>query len=169
MAIGKAELFAFLAQMDIAVKTVEHEPLFTVAQSQALRGQIPGGHTKNLFLKDKKDNYFLLTVDEEAEIDLKQIHKAIGAASRVSFGKAEAMESLLGVTTGAVTAFGVINDKAGAVRFFIDESLLSHEVINCHPLVNTATTSIAPADLIRFIEATGHRPNTLNLAAQIAN
>ncbi|MCB1418862.1 MAG: YbaK/EbsC family protein [Zhengella sp.] len=169
MAIGKAELFAFLAQMDIAVKTVEHEPLFTVAQSQALRGQIPGGHTKNLFLKDKKDNYFLLTVDEEAEIDLKQIHKAIGAASRVSFGKAEAMESLLGVTPGAVTAFGVINDKAGAVRFFIDESLLSHEVINCHPLVNTATTSIAPADLIRFIEATGHRPNTLNLAAQIAN
>ena len=169
MAIGKAELFAFLAQMDIAVKTVEHEPLFTVAQSQALRGQIPGGHTKNLFLKDKKDNYFLLTVDEEAEIDLKQIHKAIGAASRVSFGKAEAMESLLGVTPGAVTAFGVINDKAGAVRFFIDESLLGHEVINCHPLVNTATTSIAPADLIRFIEATGHRPNTLNLAAQIAN
>lgn len=169
MAIGKAELFAFLAQMDIAVKTVEHEPLFTVAQSQALRGQIPGGHTKNLFLKDKKDNYFLLTVDEEAEIDLKQIHKAIGAASRVSFGKAEAMESLLGVTPGAVTAFGVINDKAGAVRFFIDESLLSHEVINCHPLVNTATTSIAPADLMRFIEATGHRPNTLNLAAQIAN
>ena len=169
MAIGKAELFAFLAQMDIAVKTVEHEPLFTVAQSQALRGQIPGGHTKNLFLKDKKENYFLLTVDEEAEIDLKQIHKAIGAASRVSFGKAEAMESLLGVTPGAVTAFGVINDKAGAVRFFIDESLLSHEVINCHPLVNTATTSIAPADLIRFIEATGHRPNTLNLAAQIAN
>ena len=169
MAIGKAELFAFLAQMDIAVKTVEHEPLFTVAQSQALRGQIPGGHTKNLFLKDKKDNYFLLTVDEEAEIDLKLIHKVIGAASRVSFGKAEAMESLLGVTPGAVTAFGVINDKAGAVRFFIDESLLSHEVINCHPLVNTATTSIAPADLIRFIEATGHRPNTLNLAAQIAN
>ena len=79
------------------------------------------------------------------------------------------MDALLGVTPGAVTAFGVINDKAGAVRFFIDESLLSHEVINCHPLVNTATTSIAPADLMRFIEATGHRPNTLNLAAQIAN
>ncbi|MAW89069.1 MAG: DNA-binding protein [Phyllobacteriaceae bacterium] len=168
MAKGEADLLAFLAELGIPVKTVTHEPLFTVAQSQALRGQIPGGHTKNLFLKDKKDNYFLLTVDEEADVDLKQIHKVIGAASRVSFGKAEAMEALLGVSPGAVTAFGVINDDKGVVRIYIDESLLDHPVVNCHPLVNTATTSIAPADLLRFIEATGHRPHILNLAEQIA-
>ncbi|PHP68605.1 DNA-binding protein [Zhengella mangrovi] len=169
MMIGPDGLYAFLEKHDIPVTTVEHDPLFTVAQSQALRGQIPGGHTKNLFLKDKKDNYFLLTVEEEAVVDLKRIHQQIGAASRVSFGKPEAMEALLGVTPGAVTAFGVINDAAGKVSIFIDSTLMDHDVVNCHPLVNTATSSIAPADLVRFIEATGHRANILNLGEQIAN
>ncbi|TIO51673.1 MAG: prolyl-tRNA synthetase associated domain-containing protein, partial [Mesorhizobium sp.] len=93
----EAELYAFLADLGISVSTVRHPPLFTVADSQALRGEIPGGHTKNLFLKDKKDNYFLVTVGEEAVVDLKQIHHLIGAASRVSFGKPEMLMELLGV------------------------------------------------------------------------
>ncbi|AZO72688.1 MULTISPECIES: prolyl-tRNA synthetase associated domain-containing protein [unclassified Mesorhizobium] len=152
----EAELYAFLADLGISVSTVRHPPLFTVADSQALRGEIPGGHTKNLFLKDKKDNFFLVTVGEEAEVDLKQIHHLIGAAGRVSFGKPEMLMELLGVIPGAVTVFGLINDTAGRVKVFLDQELMSHEVINGHPLTNEATTTIAAADLVRFVEATGH-------------
>ncbi|RUU13043.1 prolyl-tRNA synthetase associated domain-containing protein [Mesorhizobium sp. USDA-HM6] len=152
----EAELYAFLADLGISVSTVRHPPLFTVADSQALRGEIPGGHTKNLFLKDKKDNFFLVTVGEEAEVDLKQIHHLIGAAGRVSFGKPEMLMELLGVIPGAVTVFGLINDTAGRVKVVLDQELMSHDVINGHPLTNEATTTIAAADLVRFVEATGH-------------
>jgi len=160
----EAELNAFLADLGISVTTVRHPPLFTVADSQALRGEIPGGHTKNLFLKDKKDNYFLVTVGEEAVVDLKQIHQLIGAASRVSFGKPEMLMELLGVIPGAVTVFGLINDPAGRVKVVLDQELMSHDVINGHPLTNEATTAIAAADLIRFVEATGHDPVILKVS-----
>jgi Ala-tRNA(Pro) deacylase len=160
-----AELFAFLKELGIEVSTVSHPPLFTVADSQALRGEIPGGHTKNLFLKDKKANFFLVTLDEDAEVDLKQIHHVIGAASRVSFGKPEALMELLGVIPGAVTAFGLINDKSGTVNFVIDSALLENETINAHPLTNEATTSIAAQDLLRFARATGHEPAILKVSA----
>lgn len=165
MAIDENGLYAFLSDLGIAVETMRHPPLHTVAESQALRGQIPGGHTKNLFLKDKKDQYFLLTVDEEAQVDLKTIHHVIGAASKVSFGKPEALEKLLGVKPGAVTAFGVVNDTEGKVKIILDARLMENSAINCHPLTNEATTTIARDDLIRFIEATGHRAHVLNLAA----
>jgi len=158
------ELFAFLAALDIPVTTVSHPPLFTVADSQALRGEIPGGHTKNLFLKDRKDQYFLLTVEEEATVDLKTIHTLIGAAGRVSFGRPEALMELLGVIPGAVTAFGVINDTEKRVKVFIDQALLEHAVVNAHPLTNEATTSIAAQDLLRFVKATGHDPSILKLS-----
>ena len=160
------ELFAFLQKLGIEVRTVSHPPLFTVADSQALRGEIPGGHTKNLFLKDKKDNFFLVTVEEEAEVDLKQIHHVIGAASRVSFGKPEALMEHLGVIPGAVTAFGLINDEKGAVKFVIDDALMEHETINAHPLSNEATTSIAAEDMLRFARATGHEPAILKVSAR---
>lgn len=159
------QLFAYLDELGIEATTVSHPPLFTVADSQALRGEIAGGHTKNLFLKDKKDNYFLITVDEEAEVDLKQIHHLIGAASRVSFGKPEAMMELLGVAPGSVTAFGLINDENRTVSFVIDEALLAHETINAHPLTNEATTSIKAQDLLSFVRATGHEPRILKVTA----
>src|SRR5882724_7870695 len=92
-----AELFAFLDGLGIEVTTRTHEPLFTVADSQKLRGEIEGAHTKNLFIKDKKDSYFLLTVEEEASVDLKTVHRLIGASGRVSFGRPEALLELLGV------------------------------------------------------------------------
>lgn len=161
----QAQLFDFLADLGIAVKTVSHPPLFTVADSQALRGEIPGGHTKNLFLRDKKDRYFLLTVGEDAEIDLKQIHHIIGASGRVSFGKPDKLLDYLGVTPGAVTAFGIINDTAHQVRIIFDGALMRHDVVNAHPLTNDATTSIAREDLLRFVEATGHEPLILKLSA----
>jgi Ala-tRNA(Pro) deacylase len=158
------DLFAFLAGLGIEVRTVRHPPLFTVADSQALRGEIAGGHTKNLFLKDRKDSYFLVTVEEDATVDLKQIHHLIGASGKVSFGKPEALLDLLGVTPGAVTVFGLINDTAGRVRMVLDVGLMAHDTINAHPLVNDATTSIAGADLIKFVRATGHEPEILKVA-----
>ena len=160
----EAELFAFLADLGIEVSTRRHPPLFTVADSRALRGEIPGAHTKNLFLKDKKDNYFLVTVDEEAAVDLKQIHRLIGAAGRVSFGKPDMLMQLLGVIPGAVTVFGLLNDTQGRVKVVLDAALMRNAVVNAHPLGNEATTSIAAADLLKFIEATGHRPVVLPVA-----
>ncbi|MDQ6434133.1 prolyl-tRNA synthetase associated domain-containing protein [Mesorhizobium sp. LHD-90] len=157
------ELFAFLDSLGISVATKKHPPLYTVADSQALRGEIAGGHTKNLFLKDKKDNFFLVTVDEEATVDLKQIHHLIGAAGRVSFGKPEALMELLGVAPGAVTVFGLINDTQHKVRLVLDESLMRNTTVNGHPLTNEATTSIASADLLRFVRATGHEPAILKV------
>ncbi len=165
MAMTRQELLDYLHGLGIAVTTVEHPPLFTVADSQSLRGEIPGGHTKNLFLKDKKDNFFLVTVGEDAVVDLKQIHSLIGAASRVSFGKPEMLMELLGVIPGAVTVFGVINDTQQRVKLILDEALMRHDVINAHPLTNEATTSISGTDLLKFIEATGHRPAVLKLSA----
>jgi len=161
----EAELFAFLADLGISVSTVRHPPLYTVADSQSLRGEIPGGHTKNLFLKDKKDNFFLVSVGEDAVVDLKQIHTIIGAASRVSFGKPEMLMELLGVIPGAVTVFGLINDTQRRVKVVLDQDLMAHDVINAHPLINAATTSITSADLIRFVEATGHDAAILKVSA----
>ena len=151
------DLFAFLDSLGFAHRTVTHAPLFTVEQSQALRGTIPGGHTKNLFLKDKKDAVFLVTAPEEARVDLKTLHHKL-AAGRFSFGSAALLEELLGVSPGAVTPFGAINDKEARVNVVIDAALMQHAVINCHPLVNTMTTSIGRDDLVKFLEATGHVP-----------
>jgi len=157
------DLFAFLDRLGIAHATVTHAPLFTVEQSQALRGTIPGGHTKNLFLKDKKDTVFLVVAPEEARVDLKTLHHRLGA-SRFSFGSAALLEELLGVTPGAVTAFGAINDTAARVNVVIDTGLMEHATINCHPLVNTMTTSIGRDDLVKFLEATGHPPRIERVA-----
>ena len=156
-------LFAFLDSLGIAHKTVTHAPLFTVEQSQALRGTIPGGHTKNLFLKDKKDAVFLVTAPEDARVDLKTLHHKVGAG-RFSFGSAALLEELLGVSPGAVTPFGAINDKGGRVNVVLDAGLMQHAVINCHPLTNTMTTSIGSSDLIKFLEATGHVPRIERVA-----
>jgi Ala-tRNA(Pro) deacylase len=165
MALTQQQLFDYMSDLGIQVTTIAHPPLHTVADSKLLRGDIPGGHTKNLFLKDRKDQYFLLTVDEDAIVDLKTIHLAIGAAGKVSFGRAEALLELLGVVSGAVTVFGAVNDRQGKVNVFLDSGLMANDTINGHPLVNDATTSIAAADLIKFLNATGHAPNILKLTA----
>jgi len=159
------DLFAYLKSLGIETSTARHPPLHTVAESQQLRGEIAGAHTKNLFLKDRKDSYFLLTVGEEDSVDLKTVHEIIGAAGKVSFGKPEAMLDLLGVTPGGVTVFGLINDAQGQVKMALDAKLAVADIVNAHPLTNEATTSINSGDLIRFIEATGHKANVLKLTA----
>ena len=161
----REELIRHLDGLGIETRTYEHPPLFTVADSEALRGDIPGGHTKNLFLKDKKGRFFLLTVGEHAVIDLKTIHTRIGASGRVSFGNAEKLQELLGVQPGAVTIFGLINDRDTQVTAFLDADLMEHDPINAHPLTNDATTAIGRDDLLRFIESTGHEVQILKLSA----
>ena len=152
------QLFAFLDSLGIAHSTVTHPPLFTVEQSRALRGQIPGGHTKNLFLRDKKSNVYLVTAEEDADIDLKGLHRLLGASGRFSFGSAELMMELLGVAPGSVTPLGVLHDTQGRINVVLDAALMEHDTINCHPLVNTMTTNLRREDLVKFLEATGHSP-----------
>jgi len=161
------DLFAFLDRLGIAHRTISHPPLFTVEQSRELRGPLEGGHSKNLFLKDKKGAVFLVSALEDAEIELKTLHHRLGAG-RFSFGSADLMRELIGVEPGAVTPFGVINDTARRVSVVLDEALLAHETVNFHPLVNTMTTSIGRDGLLKFLEATGHPPRIAAVAGTAA-
>jgi Ala-tRNA(Pro) deacylase len=152
------DLFAFLDRLGIRHATVRHPPLFTVEQSQFLRGQIAGGHTKNLFLKDKRGALFLVTTLEEAEIELKSLHRRLGASGRFSFGSAEQMVATLGVEPGSVTPFGALNDTEARVTVVLDAAMMAHQTLNFHPLVNTMTTSISRTGLMKFLRASGHEP-----------
>ncbi|MCZ8261679.1 MAG: prolyl-tRNA synthetase associated domain-containing protein [Beijerinckiaceae bacterium] len=154
---------AFMAELGIRATTIEHPPLHTVEESRALRGEISGAHTKNLFLKDKGSNLFLVTAEESSPLDLKQIDKVIGAKGRVSFASAEQLLEALGILPGSVSPLALVNDRAGRVRFILEEKLAEAAIINVHPLVNTMTTSLATPDLRRYIEATGHAITVLPL------
>ncbi len=152
------ELFAYLDSLGIAHKSASHPPLFTVEESQALRGKIPGAHTKNLFLRDKKGTVFLVVALEDAAIELRSLHRLLGASGRFSFGSADLMRELIGVEPGSVTPFAVINDKLLRVTVVLDAAMMEHAVLNFHPLVNTGTTTISREGLLKFLEATGHKP-----------
>jgi Ala-tRNA(Pro) deacylase len=158
------ELIAYLESLAIPTQTVEHPPLFRVEDSVAFRGDITGGHAKNLFVKDKKSRLFLLVLEEGAQIDLKRVHEKIGAQGRVSFGSPEVLQAVWGVKPGSVTPFGAINDREGRVTIVLDAALMAHRRLNFHPLVNTRTTGLASADLLKFLRATGHEPVIAALA-----
>ncbi len=166
MPASPEDLLAYLAGLGVETSTVEHPPLFTVEEAQALRGEIPGGHTKNLFVKDKKGRLFLLVLGEATEVDLKRVHERIGGQGRVSFGSADLLEEVWGVRPGAVTPFGAINDRDGRVSVVLDEAMMAHERLNFHPLVNTRTTGLASADLVKFLRAAGHEPLIVALGRQ---
>jgi Ala-tRNA(Pro) deacylase len=165
MAATPADLQVLLHRLGIAATTVTHAPVFTVAEARSLRGAIPGSHTKNLFLVDKKGSLFLVTAEEDAAIDLKHLHHVIGASGRLSFGKPELLMAVLGVPPGAVTPFAAMNDTDGRVTVVLDVALAASPVINAHPLVNTATTTVATAGLIAFLRATRHEPRILPVSA----
>jgi Ala-tRNA(Pro) deacylase len=152
------ELFAYLDTLGIAHKTVTHSAVFTVEEARELRGAIAGGHTKNLFLRDKKGALYLLVAPEDAAIELRALHRVLGASGRFSFGSAELLRETLGIAPGSVTPFAVINDKEGRVTVVIDAALMTHDTLNFHPLVNTATTTISREGLLKFLAATGHAP-----------
>ncbi len=161
--LSPQELLERLSALGIAAETVEHEPVFTVAESRPIKARIPGAHSKNLFVKDKKGRYFLISAKDETPIDLKRTHEAIGASGRLSFGSADQLRALLGVEPGAVTAFAVVNDTEGRVTMVLDANLLEHERVNFHPLVNSMTTGVHRDDLLKFLRATGHEPRILRL------
>lgn len=160
----RERLFAYLGTLGIATTTVEHRAVFTVSESDALERDLPGGHTKNLFLKDAKGKLLLIVAQAHTAIDLKSLHKTLGCA-RLSFGKPDLLMEVLGVPPGSVTAFSVINDRDRRVSVVIDAALMHYDIINCHPLLNTATTSIARDDLVRFLRETGHPPEISGLGA----
>ena len=152
------QLFAFLDSLGIAHKTVRHPPVFTVEEARALRGQLPGGHTKNLFLRDKKHALYLVVAPEDADIDLKGLHRLLGATGRFSFGSADLMREVLGVEPGSVTPFAAINDSENRVTVVLDAAMMEHETLNYHPLLNTMTTAVSREGLVEFLRATGHEP-----------
>lgn len=164
MPASRAQLLAKLEAMSIETTTVEHEAVFTVAESTRLEREIPGGHTKNLFLKCKKGQLYLVVAQNDTAVDLKSLHKVIGSG-RLSFGSADLLREVLGVAPGSVTPFALINDAVGRVKVVLDQRMLAHETLNFHPLENTATTNIARDGLLRFIRATGHEPATADLSA----
>ena len=160
MPATRDELMRRLEELGIETHTIEHTPVFTVAESNALDREIPGGHTKNLFLKDAKDRLFLIVAHAHTAIDLKALPRLIGSA-RLSFGRPDLMMATLGVTPGSVTAFALINDRDHKVDVVIDARLMAYDTVNCHPLTNSATTNIARDELLRFIRACGHAPRIL--------
>ncbi len=166
MAMTREALLSHLGALGIETETVEHPPLFTVEESRALRGEIPGAHTKNLFLKCKKGQLWLVTVLEDTAIDLKTLHHRLGSG-RLSFGSAALLGEVLGLTPGSVSAFGVINDTQNRVSVALDEALMRWDRINLHPLVNTATTAISRQGLISFLNSCGHQPKILALGERV--
>lgn len=160
--VSREGLLSYLDALRITHHTVDHAPVFTVAEADAVKDAMPGGHTKNLFLKSKKDELVLISAHQDTEVALKGLHRTLGTG-RLSFGKPELLKDALGVAPGSVTAFALINDRAKRVRFILDEALIAFDIVNFHPLRNDATTAIAIADLLSFIRALGREPETMDL------
>lgn len=153
-----------LTALGISHRTVTHPPVATVEEAKAMRGVLPGAHIKNLFLRDKKERMWLVTVLEHRRVDLKGLAGRLGAAGRLSFGSPERLFRHLGVRPGSVTPLAAINDTAGQVAVVLDGAMLSAEVVNAHPLVNTRTTLLPPDGLLAFLRHTGHEPLILDFA-----
>ena len=161
---GEAELYALFTAHGLSWRHNAHPPLHTVEQSRSLRGDIPGAHVKNMFLKDKKGMLWLVTCLEHRRIRIRDLEREVGAA-KASFGKPDLLWDRLGVRPGAVTPFGLINDPQHAVTPILDAQMLEQETINAHPLHNEATTGLTRAAFLRFFELTGHTPRIVDFDA----
>jgi Ala-tRNA(Pro) deacylase len=163
MPLQRDDLMARFSSLGIMTETRDHPPVFTVEEARELRGQIPGGHCKNLFLKDEKGAVWLIVCLEDARIDLKSAPAKIGSR-RLSFGKPDLLMALLGVEPGSVTPFGLINDRENRITVILEERMMREPLLNYHPLSNDATTTIAASDLVTFIRSCGHEPRIVALA-----
>lgn len=157
MPATEADLFARFDALGIAHVTHRHRPVFTVEEGVDLKAAMPGGHTKNLFLKDKKGAIYLICAISSTAIDLVAVSKLIGSG-RFSFGSAERLMEYLGVEPGSVTLFALINDPDRKVTLVLDEALFDLDPVNFHPLKNDATTAISPADVLKFVRSLGREP-----------
>lgn len=162
--LRRDDLLAFLADHGIPQTTLEHPAVFRVGEGEEIKAALPGAHTKNLFLKDAKDQLWLISAADLTQIDLKRLPAVIGSA-RLSFGRAELMEAVLGVTPGSVTAFALVNDTQRQVRFVLDRVLAQAAHVNFHPLTNTATTTLDQAGLRAFFAAVGVVPLVVDFDA----
>ena len=160
---GRTDLMAFFDAHAIAQTTLDHPPVFTVDEGEEIKAALPGGHSKNLFLKDAKDQLWLISALGDTRIDLKRLPVAICSA-RLSFGSAALLEATLGVTPGSVTPFALINDTGKRVRFILDAALARSDPVNFHPMTNTATTSISQAGLRAFLMALDIEPRVVDFA-----
>jgi Ala-tRNA(Pro) deacylase len=161
MLYDRARLLERLEEWGIGYRLHTHPPVFTVDEARVHTGDLPGGHCKNLFLKDKKDRLWLATVLDARRVDLNALAKRLGAG-RLSFGKPPLLAEVLGVAPGAVTPLAVINDRERRVQVLLDRALMAFAEINCHPLTNDATVVLESADLRRFFRATGHEPEDVD-------
>ncbi|WP_394693159.1 prolyl-tRNA synthetase associated domain-containing protein [Hyphobacterium sp.] len=168
MAATRNELLAYLDELGIAHSTLDHAPVFTVEEGQEIKASLPGGHTKNLFLKDKKGRFVLVSALGDTPIRVNRLHRPLDC-KRLSFAREEDLFDVLGVRPGSVTAFALMNDADGKVTFVIDSALLATDPVNFHPLKNDATTAIARDDLLTFAKATGHDPLIVDFAALAAD
>ena len=164
MPITRTDLFDCFDHHGISHVTTDHRPIFTVEEGRDIKAALPGGHSKNLFLKDKKDRLVLVSALGESEIRINQLHRHFDC-QRLSFGKEELLYETLGVRPGSVTAFALLNDTRQQVRFIVDQALMEHDPVNFHPLENTATTAIKPQDLLKFARLTGHEPTVFDFTA----
>lgn len=165
------ELMDFLEKQGIAYSFYEHEAVFTVAESDHLKTVIPGQHTRNMYLRDKKKQNFLVTLSDETEIDLKKLSEKI-ESGRFSFGSPDRLMQYLGVRPGSVTPFSVINDPDNDVVLILEKKMMEQDLVGYHPLINTMTITLEPEGLLRFLEACGHSYRILdlsNLAPDLSN
>ncbi len=161
MPATRKDLFARLDALGVPHTTHEHAPVFTVEESQHIKSGLPGGHTKNLFLKDKDGRLFLICALGDTVIRINKLHPVLGC-KRLSFGKPDLLLAHLGVTPGSVTLFSIMNDTEGAVTLVLDRALFDHPIVNFHPLLNTATTAIKAEHMMTFAEGCGHTPVVLD-------
>jgi Ala-tRNA(Pro) deacylase len=160
----RADLMAFLDTHGIAHSTLDHPAVFRVDEGHEIKAALPGAHTKNLFLKDAKGQLWLISAEGQAQVDLKRLPAVIGSA-RLSFGSAERLYAALGVTPGSVTALALINDPERKVRFVLDRALAEADLVNFHPLTNTATTALGRDGFRRFLDVLGVEPLVVDFTA----
>ncbi|MBO6838543.1 MAG: prolyl-tRNA synthetase associated domain-containing protein [Alphaproteobacteria bacterium] len=163
------DLYQRLAALGIDHETTEHAPVFTVEESQQLRGRLDGAHIKNLFLRDRKKRMWLCTVLEDREIDLKALRKRLGAQGSLSFGAPDLLMEVLGVIPGSVTPLAVVNDTERQVTVVLDDGLFEDDLVNCHPLRNDRTTTLRGEDLLRFLRAEGYEPERIDFGQPLTD
>ncbi|MEM9470268.1 MAG: prolyl-tRNA synthetase associated domain-containing protein [Pseudomonadota bacterium] len=158
------QLLERFESLEINYELYHHEAVFTVAESEKIDANIPGTHCRNLYFRDKKKNNYLLVLQNATDVDIKKLPEILGAG-RLSFGSADRLWEFLGVRPGSVCPFAIVNDIDQAVKIFLDQSMMETDMVNYHPLLNTMTVSLSPADLIKFIESTGHEVHIVDLSS----
>lgn len=163
MPTSPESLMNHLEELGIQFELHHHEAVFTVAESEKVDAQISGTHCRNLFLRDKKKKNFLVVLQNATDVDMKKLPEVIGS-DRLSFGSADRLWQYLGVRPGSVCPFSIVNDTDNQVKILLDKSMMETDIVNYHPLLNTMTVSLKPADLIKFIESTGHEAHIVDLS-----